>query len=306
LEDAHAQVAAAKETFAHAETAVNKLRAEREAAQAAALQARAAEDAARLGDLLKQVDGHIAQARAEARAAEAIPATPERLQRAEQAAQDLAELRARLAAGAVTLRMTYSGAARLHLDGAPLPDGEDVPVAETVTLDLPGLGQMRIGVPGSDLSDLAAGVARAEARLQDALQACGADTLAAARDAATRRATHQANADMAQRFTQTLAPEGRAALEAQHAEAARRVASAPSEPARPLGTVLPELEQAEAALDAARLQLETRREAQTIARTEGSAAGAALAAARSRADAAAQAATARRAGPHGGGCVPRA
>lgn len=290
LRTATQEAGAARAKAEALEVTAGALRKARDAAQAAALSTRAAEEAARLTKLLEQVDGHIAQARKAEAAAHAIRATPARLRSAEQTEQDLARLRAQLAAGAVTLRMEHSGTARAVMGGAPMPDDAPVPLAENTALDLPGLGRLHITVPGTEARDLASDVARADAALQQALQACGAKTLAAARDAAARREAHLGDAAMAQRLLQTLAPDGRDALDAKRAEAVQRMDAGLLPPTRPLEEIIPELEQAEEQLRAARHRAETLAEAQATARADASAAEAARMGARSRCDAAMQAA----------------
>ena len=118
-------------------------------------------------------------------------------------------------AQAVTVAVGYTAAVRVTLDGQALRPGVPVAVQGVAELALPGIGHLTIDAgtrAGNEVieNDLR----RAEAALDTALLACGADTVEAARDAARRRRDMAMSADLARGMLASLVPEG---IEALHA-----------------------------------------------------------------------------------------
>jgi DNA repair exonuclease SbcCD ATPase subunit len=109
--------------------------------------------------------------------------TPKTLAAAEQARDAHDNLAAQLAAASVSVSFRYDGAARVQAGGADLPEGLHR-LSAARDFDLPGIGSMRVD-PGLGGSGDEAGLAQAAAVLAQKLVACGATTLADARQKLT-------------------------------------------------------------------------------------------------------------------------
>lgn len=278
-EDAAAGLKAAKSAAQTAEAALQQAGADLTAAQQAEGRARAGQEAERLAALLVEVDGHLQEARTLQTAADANPATPDRLAEAEEAVRARDTLQARVTAGAVHLTMQYDGSAQVSVNGTALPDGTPIPLTRTAALDLPGLGRLQIDLPG--LGDLPSpeDIALSERRVAEALAAMQVADIHAARAATAARDAHMRDAKMARQLAQTLAPQGRDVLHEalEQARAALGEVAPPQDP-RPLAEVAATRDLAEAEAQAARSALDVARTANERAQAELSAEGARLAA----------------------------
>jgi len=128
-----------------------------------------------------------------------------------------------LEAQLVSVRFNYEGAARVTRDGQEV--GTDpVRLRHAARFDLPGIGTMLVDPGAAADSDTDAKLAVAETGLAQALAACGAPDLAAARHALAEGARLDGLITNAEDMRAALAPEGlealRAALSAARAEAA--------------------------------------------------------------------------------------
>ena len=254
---ARAREAEAEARAAHAD-AEQRLQAARTAARGARRRAAAAEAATRRAGLAAALAAAEEQERIIADAAarlSAIAATPDRLAVMDRALDAALAARAAAAAGAVTLLPAYDGAARIGLEGAPLPAAA-LAVTRPLTLDLPGIGRLAVD-PGAGAGD-PAGLSRAEAALSAALDACGATTPAEARDALRARTGAETARILAADRLRALAPEGVAALRAALAAAEAPDAGEADDPAPDMAagadpeTMLTRAETDEAAARAAR------------------------------------------------------
>ncbi len=118
-----------------AEAATRTLREEQKLAERAGRAQRAREEAERLGELLKQVRGHI-EAAAECRARIAAnPVTEQALADLEDAAVETARLRSLIAASSVRMHVDYVGDTRLSLAGEEIVGGAPVALEDGAEID---------------------------------------------------------------------------------------------------------------------------------------------------------------------------
>jgi len=222
----------------------------RDAALTAERQRRESERHAQLAEALRQSRA-LAATLPGLRAAAAAGPDTRQLEVIDKAAHDLAiaEGLAQAAAPRLTL-IQPPGAPPVTVDGTPL-GSDPYAVAEPVTLDLPGLGQLRLD-PGS--GDSAERLRTAREALKRALERAGAASPDTARAAARTRAEAARQLSEAQETLKRLAPDGVDALAAEVARLA----------AQPSATDAPDLDAAQAALDRARAA-ETEAETRTAA-----------------------------------------
>ena len=154
--------------------------------------------------------------------------TPKTLAAAEQARDAHDRLTAQLAASSVSVSFRYDGAARVRDGGADLPEGPHR-LTSARDFDLPGIGTMRVD-PGAGVGGDKAALTQAAAALADKLAACGAQTMAQARQKLTEAQrlddALRSNAEM----LAEMAPDGLDALRHAHAQA---VAAAGTDDATP-------------------------------------------------------------------------
>ncbi|MBU2957720.1 AAA family ATPase [Paracoccus sp. 1_MG-2023] len=168
-------------------------------------------------DRRRDLERRIAQAEEARQAMEAAKArihglTRDALSRIETLAADLAAATAARNAAATQITARYDAAARLTLNGDPLPDGSPVPLAGLAMLDLPGIGTLEIR-PAEAAADDHHG--KAQATLRDALDMAGVRDLAEARHSATLRANAERDHAEARALLSGIAPEGMEVLRAQ-------------------------------------------------------------------------------------------
>jgi hypothetical protein len=184
---------------------------------------------------------------------------------AREAAAELDRAHARMQAGAVSVAVAYLPGVsdRITVDGRPIEPGTAIACAGPTTLDLPGLGRLTLA-PGGDAVLAAREAARAEAALRTILAPSGADDLAGLLAIAERRAAAEARAARADAELAGLAPQGRAALEAEIA--GLRDAAAGADPDAPDPAAATEAEAGSRAdLDASEGSLTAAREARLAA-----------------------------------------
>ena len=179
---AAAEVAAAQGQHGAAVTALgvaaDRVERARRADQARAARARAVTLAAQLA----QAEAQRRQWEAQRAARAVLRVTPAALERAEAAQAVLDRLTAQDEARQVAVRLSYTGAARVTLEGQALTES-GLRLQGVTRLDLPGIGQMTID-PGLGAGDgLTERIGRARQDLAAALAACAAPDLAAARRA---------------------------------------------------------------------------------------------------------------------------
>jgi DNA repair exonuclease SbcCD ATPase subunit len=178
---------------------------------------------------------------------------------------------------AAQITFHHDGPTRVTRDGQPVPDGP-LPILAETRFTLPGLGHVTL-TPGATADHAA--LDRAEAALTAALTRFGAPDLAAARTQAAARAEAAAALADLDRALASLAPAGLATLEADLA------ALPPETPARtdlPSATEAQALAQtaaaalahAQSALDSARSESQTLRQAEIRATVEAEGAETAL------------------------------
>lgn len=154
-----------------------------------------------------------------------LTVTARSLTAAEQAQAALDQTRARAEARAVTVEARPAGAARALAGGLPLPDGPQ-PILTATEIVLPGFGTLWID-PGQARSAEAAGdLASAEATLERALQACGAQTLSTARQFWSEAQALDAQLAQTAAVLAEVAPKGPEALRAALAQAEAAAAEA--------------------------------------------------------------------------------
>lgn len=171
-----------------------------------------------------------------------------------------------LEARLVSVRFSYDGAVRVHLEGQAL--GTDpVRLRHAARFDLPGIGTMMVDPGATADSNAEAGLADAETALARALAACAAPDLAAARQAQAEAVRLDGLISNAEGMLSALAPEGLEALRETLA-AARSEASEASpteeEPEEVLSVIEAEMQAAKAHEEqclARRHEAETRRAA---------------------------------------------
>ncbi|PIL19863.1 hypothetical protein P775_12355 [Puniceibacterium antarcticum] len=275
----------ARSTLTTAEAATKSLRDALALADRAAAAQRARDDIARLDSTLTQARAHItARADALARIAENT-ATPDHLTAAEAAVAAASRLRTAASARAAHMTIRYSGALRLSQSGVDLPG--DVPIAlhSGQDITLPGIGALRFDLP-QDAGGTGAEQTQSDAVAQEqtALQACGAQTLAEARQKAQARQADDHKAHLAGEMLRTLAPLGTDALEQDLARARAVLDAAPETPIRAADSLRPDLDTAETAQAAARAHLTQCSEKVASARESLASADASLTSARSQKD----------------------
>ncbi|TFL16771.1 AAA family ATPase [Jannaschia formosa] len=165
--------------------------------------------------------------------------------------------------------VTFEGEGAVTLGGAALVPGRAVPLPAGGEIGLPGLGRLRVSVPGASGAALDA----AERALREALDAGGWAEMAALRAAAQDRAAALAEAEAQRRTREALAPEGIPALQ-------EALAALPE--VVPETDDLPDAGEAEAQAGAARAQAD--RSAEAAAEAAKAAEAARIAAAEAAAD----------------------
>ncbi len=130
----------------------------------------------------------------------------------------------------VSVRISYQGEARVLLDGGPLAS-EGIRLRGPAELDLPGIGRMIIDPGPTAAPDLALHLTQAEKGLAEALAACAASDIAAARKALSEAERLDSAIRQADDLLAELAPEGIAALQNRLAEARAAAGGAETEPA---------------------------------------------------------------------------
>ncbi|GAB5445759.1 AAA family ATPase [Gymnodinialimonas sp.] len=257
-----AVLAEARAAKSHTEAEVAKAQADQEAARAQ-LAARAA--LARSDDLKKQLQQiEEAQKRRDAAAAyaKASPATPEWLSQVEQAENAVAVQSAAVALRSASLRISYSGEARITRDGAPLPGEEDVALRGPTKLTIPGIGTVVLQVPDAGDADLAQ-----SERARDALLASAAvGSVQEARELAARRARAVQERETGDAILKTLAPNGTEKLRAEKASADLAAEGADTAPMPAPEVLETALSQARAADSTAQAALERSEAAAAAAR----------------------------------------
>jgi hypothetical protein len=232
----HADALAKLPTAARAESEASAAAEAARKAHAAARTARAVADQAAharsAAARLTALDAALARAAALRDAALAadtqasgITATQGDLAAAEIAAAALDRARARLDAGAVTLKFAYlpDAPGPVTADGRAIADGTLVAITGPTVLDLPGLGRLSLA-PGGDAAAAAADVEAASAELAAALAPSGAADLPALRAALDCRTEALQRARTARAELAGLAPAGLSALQAE-ADALRSAAT---------------------------------------------------------------------------------
>lgn len=179
---------------------------------------RARAEAARLTDQITKA--RAAQFRRDAARArlQASAATPDWLRRIEKSAGEVLRLEAALLAQATTLRVSYSGASRITLNGQPLPADQPVLLEGEARLDLPGIGTMHFQAQ-LPRDNSAVELAKARAGRAALLQEGAVPTVESARLAAAARIEADRQAHQAQELLDMLAPAGIDTLSATLAEA---------------------------------------------------------------------------------------
>jgi DNA repair exonuclease SbcCD ATPase subunit len=197
---------------------------------ALAQRARAAAEARASLDGLRERVRRGAELRDEAettRAARAlIGVTPDAVAAADRAQEALDRAQALAEAQTVILRFRHDGALRARLDGADL-DESPLPVTAPCTIDLPGLGALHVD-PGAGRGE-AADVAAARAALTLSLDACGAESMAAARKTLETAAELDRRLATGADLLAIIAPDGIEALRRALAGAEAVVAAVPDE-----------------------------------------------------------------------------
>lgn len=189
-------------------------------------------------EVQNQRDSHAAAAK--------IGPDTKAIDRLDDLARNVALHRAAQKSQALGVTMIYApDAPQITQDGQPLADGQRTAMPQGGTLNLPGLGQLTIH-PGQ--TSAADDLPKAEAALNDALRALGADTIDAARTAARARTEADTRRREAQAQLAALAPDGLDALRTQ-------LAALP-EPSDP-DPDLPDAQAAQQAADAAQEATET-------------------------------------------------
>ena len=209
----------------------------------------------------KQLDSQITRAetalskRDTARAiAKASRATPEWLERVENAQEEVTKLNAAVEAQATTLGMAYEGAARITRNGAIVPADQPITLDGETRLDLPGIGKMTIYAQTFD-EDGKARLANAEAARKNLFSQVGAATLIEARASVTTRAEAVTKSDLTQAVLDTLAPNGIDVLRTTKAEADLASNGAHDEVLPAIADLETHLSQAEEVEGTARLHL---------------------------------------------------
>jgi len=216
VQAADAATTIAQTTLTQSEAAVAETMAAREAARQDVLRQNAQEKhtqaKARLEqvrekrDLLEQATAVLA----------ILPVTAQALARIERAQADCTRAQAELASGAVQMQLSYSGDKRLRMGEVDLSEGSHA-LVERQVFDLPGIGSMILD-PGKATADTGA-VTKAQNELRNALDAVGATSIETARQSAAKRQDKSAEIALLQSISDTLAPNGAAAVQAAEAQA---------------------------------------------------------------------------------------
>ena len=268
VEAADAVITNARTTLTEAEAAVTSAMAAREAARQDALRQNAQEKHAQAKARLEQVREKRDLLEQATAALGTLPVTAQALARIERAQTDCTRAQAELAAGAVQMQLSYDGAARVRMGSADLEEGSHA-VVERQVFDLPGIGRMILD-PGKATADTGA-VTHAQNELRAALEAVGAASLEAARQAAALRQEKTAEIGLLQSVLDTIAPNGTAAVQAAVAQAHAELEAVQGVP--PQSPLDPEdlarkLEAAQQALDHTRKAHDGARDARDAVRAE--------------------------------------
>lgn len=281
LDDLRAGEAGLTRALEQAVAATRALRAELTQAERAERVKRARDEAERLSKLLEEVRAHVAAAAEMRERIADNPATPRGLAVAEAAVAEVAALRGAIAASLPRLTVTYSGETRLMQAGQPLPGGVAIALEHGAEIEMPGIGRLHVDLPqGTDTEEAQRRLAMALAAEAEALAACGADTLAAARQRAQARQADEAAAKLAEQMQRSLAPVGVDALERELASFRETVKGASDAPVRPVEEIAAALEAAETQEAEARGRLASLAAQIGDAREAAAASASALAAAR--------------------------
>ena len=220
-------------------------------ARSASLARRQAEDLRRRATRADEVLADLEKARA---GRHRIVATPETVATVEtaQTALDLAQARAE--AQAVTIEALPEGEARPLLAGQPLPAGPQ-PLLVAAELTLPGFGCLRIDPGSARMSEPSTAILAARKRLDQALAACGVESLAAARAALLQAGEFDSGIRQATALLAAIAPDGidalRSALARALADGADTLTEESAEDPESLSVALTTAESAETAATAA-------------------------------------------------------
>jgi hypothetical protein len=227
----HSKAMIAQEKSTTARRSLALARANLDAARFQATARKAQAEAVQLHSLITKAEAAQQTRDGAAARVKASAATSDWLTQAEAQASTVARLEALHHAQSTTLRMDYSGAARIALNGAALEAGAVLPLSGEVQLDLPGIGKMTLNAPPASGVEA---LTRARTQLEQHLAQAGADTVASARGLAGARADAARQADLAMALLETFAPEGIAALHAAKAIADLAAADAHDAALQPL------------------------------------------------------------------------
>ena len=225
---------------------------------------------AELSDLLRrQSDVDAAQERLAdgQRQAEQIHVTDESLQRIRQAADiaDQANAQLSVAATRISFDIPTDRLAGIETDGAPLTDPPTtVEAVEPVAITIPERGRILIEPAVADRDQLLRAEREAKVELSAALREAGAQSLADAQILRDERRDLEATASAARQEVERLTPSsGAPTLQPQIDEQRQSLAALSSEGEM---VQLPQRDHAEAALHAARTELQKARDEERIAR----------------------------------------
>ncbi|WP_022706161.1 AAA family ATPase [Paracoccus zeaxanthinifaciens] len=224
LADADLSLADAQAAYAEARDALDAAQAELDAATATLQRTEAerqradrAHAARQSAALRKDLTDRIALAEAARTQQEQARAriggvTQDQLARIEDLSLRLATADAARRASATQITASYSGAARLQLDGAQIEDGTTLPLSRVATIAMPGIGQLTIRPAQGGDDQAHEDAAKA---LRDALAALDVTDLAAARASAAARAQAERQQFEAAARLAGIAPDGLDALRSQ-------------------------------------------------------------------------------------------
>lgn len=204
-------------------------------------------------------------------------ATEKAVDMVEDAAAETARLDAALRARVGSLTLRYEGARRITLDGVEVPGDQRLQLGERAEIRVPGIGEMLLELPaGGDIDRLQAQFRAARERENAAIAACGAGTLAEARQLARERQAAANDRKLAAERLGITAPDGIEALQSALAAALAECVGEVEDGGRPGADILAEIAEAEAALSSARGTHERSRKALDTARDAAIRAEAAL------------------------------
>lgn len=232
------------------QAAVATARAARDDARLQIAARKARSDAAALSQQIVRVDAGVAERTTALAVLKASRATQDWLARVETAAAEVAQREAALTASATTLRIHYSGAARISLNGAEAPGDRVIVLDGATQLDVPGIGTVALMAQSAG-ADGKALLAAAQATFADLLAKGGAANLQQARIMAAARTQAQITADRALSVVEALAPAGPQALHSARAEAMLAASAAHDAPLPASATLDAALEQAERSAETA-------------------------------------------------------